>query len=86
MGASYVVLWSPDELVQLNDGYGFAEFAPELVAFGSDGGSEAFAFDRSTAAIVMVPFVGMEPGIPLGRSFKEFLRRLERGDLFDVSE
>jgi hypothetical protein len=82
VGASYVALWSPDELLERNEGYGFREYARNLVAFGSDGGGEAFAFDRSESTIVMVPFVGMDQPVVLGRSFREFLRRLETGSLF----
>jgi len=42
-----------------NEQYHVAEFAPELRAFGSDGGGEMLAFDAKDQ-IVSVPFIGME--------------------------
>src|SRR3989442_10555776 len=55
----YLVLWRCSELIELNRAYGVAEYAPELVLFGSDGGDTAYAFDRRgvPASIVAVPFV-----------------------------
>jgi SMI1 / KNR4 family (SUKH-1) len=59
---AYVILWTLDELAGLNDAYEVEEYAPGLFLFGSNGGGEAFAFDRRIPElpIVKVPFVGME--------------------------
>jgi hypothetical protein len=52
-------LWPLADVQSLNDQYEVAEYAPELVAFGSDGGGEMLAFDAKNQ-IVKVPFIGME--------------------------
>ncbi|WP_437735458.1 SMI1/KNR4 family protein [Sorangium sp. So ce1335] len=74
----YLVLWPVASIVDLNEQYHIAEFAPHLLAFGSDGGGEAFAFDRRTdpATIVRVPFVGLDDEVQYGARFDEFLARL----------
>ena len=60
--AGYLVLWSVDELAALNETYHVAEFAPDLVLFGSDGGDTAYAFDkRRPGRVLSVPFIGMSP-------------------------
>jgi len=51
-------LWPLAEVQSLNKQYEVAAYAPELVAFGSDGGGEMLAFDAKNQ-IVKVPFVGM---------------------------
>lgn len=86
VGASYVRLYRAEELLELNEGYSLAEFAPGLFLFGSDGGGEAFCFDMRTPAmpIVMMPFVPLDPedAIVVGASFDEFLEALYAGRLF----
>ncbi|WP_437831063.1 SMI1/KNR4 family protein [Sorangium sp. So ce1153] len=74
----YLVLWPVASIIHLNEQYHFDEFAPHLLAFGSDGGGEAFAFDRRTepATIVRVPFIGMDEEVHYGTRFDEFLSRL----------
>lgn len=85
VGENYVAFWSASELVEYNRGYGVAEYAPNLVIFGSDGGGEAFAFDRSTQppSIVMVPFIGLDAPVPQGPTFGDFIARLRVGGPFD---
>jgi hypothetical protein len=74
----YVNLWPINELAELNQEYRAGEFAPGLLLFGSDGGGEAFAFDRRNSAmpIVGVPFVGMSLNEvrPIAPTFAEFLK------------
>ncbi|WP_438016235.1 SMI1/KNR4 family protein [Sorangium sp. So ce315] len=74
----YLVLWPVASIIDLNEQYHVDEFAPHLLAFGSDGGGEAFAFDRRTepATIVRVPFVGLDDEICYGTRFDDFLARL----------
>jgi hypothetical protein len=83
VGNSYLVLWPTKDLITLNEAYGFQEFAPGLFAFGSDGGSEAFAFDMRSHPnrSVMVPFVGMALSeiILIGNNFMNFLERMHVG-------
>lgn len=74
----YLVLWPVAEIIRLNEQYHIDEFAPHLLLFGSDGGGEAFAFDRRTdpATIVRAPFVGLDEEVRYGARFDEFLARL----------
>jgi len=77
IGSTYLILWCVGDLIEMNEAYQVADYAPGLFLFGSDGGGEAFAFDMRTDAkpIVSVPFVGMELELiqPLGSTFKAFL-------------
>ena len=61
VGANYLVLWRLTELVRFNREYEIPVYAPSLFAIGSNGGGEAFAFDRTAEdlPIVVVPFIGM---------------------------
>jgi hypothetical protein len=76
-GGRYVILWEVEKLIELNEAYEVAEYAPGLLVFGSDGGGEAVAFDYRSASqpIVSVPFVGMDlaEARPLAPTFNSFL-------------
>jgi len=80
IGNAYLILWRAGELLEMNQAYQVAEYAPGLFLFGSDGGGEAFAFDTHSDArpIVSVPFVGMELKAvrPVASNFKAFLEEL----------
>jgi hypothetical protein len=84
IGDHYLMLWSVERFVEMNTGTYFAEAAPGLIVFGSDGGGDAFAFDTRSAPppIVMVPNVGMEwdVAIVLAADFNSFLQVLYRSD------
>jgi len=65
----------------MNTDYHVKEFAPNLLLFGSDGGSEAFAFrllDDGDIRFVSVPFVPMsgDSAVDFGGTFREFKERL----------
>jgi len=58
IGNEYIILWPVEQLLTMNAAYEVSEYAPDLFLFGSNGGGEAYAFDkRSNQAIVIVPFV-----------------------------
>jgi cell wall assembly regulator SMI1 len=88
IGSHYLILWKSAQLKPFNDGYEFQKYAPALVAFGSDGGGDAFAFDTRTNPypIVLVPFIGMshEDAYSVASSFPELLQRMKDtpGSLF----
>jgi hypothetical protein len=66
------------EVGRADDLYPELDHLHGLVIFGSDGGLEAFGFDRS-GAVAVIPWIGgPEDAIPQG-SFAEFLCRLSRG-------
>jgi SMI1/KNR4 family protein SUKH-1 len=90
IGLNYAMLWRAEELAEMNKGYMFTELVPALLAIGSNGGGEAYAFDRRTAepSLVLIPFIGMEPDvvIPIAKSFHAFLELIYTSDnLFEDS-
>jgi hypothetical protein len=56
-----ISIWPLEEVISATEGYHVSEFAPGLLLFGSDGGNEAYAFDRQDPRwpIVSVPLVGL---------------------------
>jgi hypothetical protein len=61
LGKHYASLWRAEELVVFNLEYEVKELAPQLFLIGSNGGGEAYAFDRSISSptVFRVPFIGM---------------------------
>lgn len=74
----YLKLWKVEDLPQMNEGYKADEFFPGLILFGSDGGGEAYAFDKKeNMSIVNPPFIGSSEDIrKCGKTFTEFLQYL----------
>ena len=56
---NYLVLWSAEELVELNQAYNVKEFVSTIILIGSDGAEDAFGFDTTNMTIVKLPFIGM---------------------------
>ena len=81
LGEHYLQLWPVEELLVRNRRYEVEDAAPGLLLFGSDGGGEAFAFDRQRpgAPVVMVPFIPLDrnEAIDIAPTFEEFLERLQ---------
>ena len=77
---SYVILWAVEELEPFNREYEVGSDCPELLLIGSNGGGEAYAFDkRSTPwCVVQVPFIGMDYSLceVIGSLFTEFIETL----------
>ena len=71
---SYLVLWSAEELVELNQAYNVKEFISNIILIGSDGAEDAFAFDTTNMTIVKLPFIGMGhiPNEKLSDTFGDF--------------
>ena len=81
IGRTYIQLWRADELIQVNADYGFPTYAPELLAFASTGGGEAFAFDRREPSwpVVMVPFISLDydDARRVAESFSAFMKLMK---------
>lgn len=75
IGEAYLILYTIENVLELDFG-----LPDRLVLFGSDGGGEAFTFDRSKALprVIQLPFISGDPDheIDRGASFTEFLQRL----------
>jgi hypothetical protein len=82
IGSVYVILWGTAELAEGNIDYEVAALAPGYVLFGTDGGSEGFAFDTKTEGhpVVMVSLVSLDrkDAIHVGDHFDDFVDRLSR--------
>jgi hypothetical protein len=74
---SYLVIWSIDEIISLNEEYGVFEYTPEILYFGSDGGEMAYAFDKrnSVLKIIEIPFesIKVADAVNLAESFDDFI-------------
>lgn len=59
---SYIVFWSVEDIIELNEAYEVNQFAPGLILIGSNGGNTAYAFDIrfESKPIIEVPFIGMD--------------------------
>ena len=76
---SYLVIWSIDEIIELNEEYEVEEYMPNLIYFGSDGGDMAYAFDKeNNMEIIEIPFdsIHIEDKELLGKNFEEFIQNL----------
>ena len=71
-----IYLWPLDKMIHLNKGYGADEYCPEFFLFGSDGGGEAFAFEKTTGCIFMIPFIILDREDAIYK-YKDFTELLE---------
>lgn len=71
----YYDIWKIEDIISNNNDYEVQDFFPNLIYFGSNGGDEAFAFDKSqNMCIVSIPFIGTEDDkIVLANDFKKFI-------------
>lgn len=74
----YLVLWSAEQIVELNAAYQVSVYVPDVVLIGTDGADTAFGIDSQSKRFVSLPLVGMsrEQLRTLGQTFEEFLERL----------
>jgi len=58
----YAIFWQVQELFALNQAYRVEERVPHLCLFGSTGGGEALAFDKTvpSPSVLLIPFVPMD--------------------------
>ena len=74
LNEDYADIWKLEDIISKNDDYQVQVFFPNLVYFGSKGGDEAFAFDKSNnMCIVSIPFIGTEEDKKvIANTFKKF--------------
>ena len=88
IGSNYIEMWPLDKLAQYNRGYGADRYTPQLLMFGSNGGGEAFAFDRRTTdwPVVIIPFTPLDirEAKIVSKSFGSFLQLLADRDLTEI--
>lgn len=73
--ASCLLLWSAEQVAELNKLYETNEFIPDFLFIGSDGGGEGYAIKKGSENIFQIPFVTMdeEDAIIVASSFDEFM-------------
>lgn len=61
LGSEFIELWSVEEILELNEVMEVQMNAPGLIAFGSDGANELYAFDTRVVPplVVQIPMIGM---------------------------
>lgn len=84
IGKHYLIVWKAEELAKFNREYEVHDYAPGLIAFGSNGGGECFAFDtRETHfPVVQVAFIGMclNDAVRVADSFEKLLEKMVRSN------
>ncbi len=85
IGKEYVRLWDISELKELNMAYEVSENLPNTLAIGGNGGGEFIALELIPALgcrIVLSPFIDLNDQyhLEIGKSFTDFLVRLESGE------
>lgn len=74
----YVDIWKLEDIISRNKEYQVQEFFSNLIYFGSNGGDEAYAFDKSNnMCIVIIPFIGKEEDKKIiANNFDDFVELL----------
>lgn len=79
IGEEYVVLYKLNELMQINKDYDVSNLVPDIFIFGSNGDSEALAFDfrKKQVKYVLIPFLfEYDAIIELGDHLSGFFKRI----------
>lgn len=80
VGDRYVSFWRISELAELNELIRGDQLVPGFIAFGTDGGTQLYGFDRRTAegGVAQAPVVGLDwkRARRVADSFVELLRTL----------
>lgn len=89
VGEAYLSMWPVNRLVALNAMVNVSRFAPGMVLFATDGGTQAYAFDgrQTPVSIVEVHIVTLRwsEATPLATDFEAFLRHLSGDQLISTS-
>lgn len=74
---SYLILWSQEEIEELNNDYEVKEFLSDIVLIGSDGGDMAYGVSIR-GYYIEVPFIGMDNDevVVIAKDFREFINYL----------
>ena len=82
IGSAHVRFWGIEELLPMTEQYKIKQYMPGVLAFGTDGGGEAIAFDTRQRiwSVIVVEFTVLtfEDSIQIGTSFSDFVSRLDR--------
>ncbi len=84
IGSEFLQLWSYNNLLENNNGYGIVDHLTFTCGIGTNGSSEFLAIELIAAnqyRIVLSPFIDLskEYHIEIGISFSEMLQRLDEG-------
>ena len=72
--ADYFDLEPQDKVSEFNQDIEISNYAPDFIAFASNGGGDVYVFN-SSGAIFLLPLVGMEPNaaISIANSWSELI-------------
>ena len=75
----YIALWPLENIERNNIDLQVAEYAPEYLGFGGDGGGELLAFDKD-GVIYRLPMIGMESryAFRVADSWTQLERRIDK--------
>ncbi len=78
-------LWDLDNLLLLNDGYEILLNLPNTIGIGDNGGGEFIGIEKTGIEdyrIILTPFIGLDSAdhIEIGRSFTDFILRMDNGE------
>ncbi|WP_430450788.1 SMI1/KNR4 family protein [Rhodopirellula europaea] len=84
IGSGLVWMWPLQQILQCSDEYGFDEFAPGLLGFGTDGCGELYAIDirdQGTGVVGDIPATSLQwdDFRELSPSFDDFASKLMAG-------
>ena len=74
---SFIIIWPIEDVIVLNEGYGVSNDYPELVIFGKDAATAAYAFDIrfSPMPVIEVDLIDPEYRKEVGGDFLDFMVR-----------
>ena len=79
VGEEYLILYSAEELKQMNATYEIEKYTPGIFLIGSNGGDEAIAFDlrNSLIKVILIPFMfEYKAIIELGNNMSKFFKKV----------
>jgi hypothetical protein len=85
IGEEYVKLWDKDDLLTLNQDYKILENLSGTIGIGDNGAGEFIGIEKlghGGLRIVLTPFIDLDKQehIEIGKSFTDFILRLDRGE------
>lgn len=85
IGEEYIKLWGIDDLLRLNQDYKILENLSATIGIGSNGAGEFIGIEKpddDQPRIILTPFIDLDEQlhIEIGKSFTDFLVRLDKGE------
>ena len=84
IGVEFIKLWSSEEIIEANQRYNIVEKMPRTIGIGTNGSGEFIGIEidhLGNTKIILSPFIDLNSkyNIEIGKSFTDFLVRLDNG-------